>query len=110
MGRLQLHGVIYRPDSFVLTLRYCVNYKAIRCESTSLNRIVADESHRVIVAVYFTVHQCLTEFDALLVLLLKTQLMQHLVFNFFMIVHIFPTDELIFFAITWIVIAFFCKH
>ena len=36
--------------SFVLILRYCENLKAIRYESTSLNRIVADKSHRVIVA------------------------------------------------------------
>ena len=43
--RLQLHGAIYRPDSFVLMLRYCANLKAIRYESTSLNRIVADKSH-----------------------------------------------------------------
>ena len=48
--KLQLHGAIYRPDSFVLMLRYCANLKAIRYESTSLNRIVADKSHRVIVA------------------------------------------------------------
>ena len=48
--RLRLHGAIYRPYSFVLMLRYCANLKAIRCESTSLNRIVADKSHRVIVA------------------------------------------------------------
>ena len=48
--RLQLHGVIYRPDSFVLMLRYCANLKAMRYESTSLNRIVADKSHRVIAA------------------------------------------------------------
>ena len=48
--KLQLHATIYRPDSFVLMLRYCVNLKAIRYESTSLNRIVADKSHRVIVA------------------------------------------------------------
>ena len=47
---LQLHGAIYRPDSFVLMLRYCVNLKAIRYESTSFHRIVADKSHRVIVA------------------------------------------------------------
>ena len=40
--RLQLHGAIYRPDSFVLVLRYCANLKAVRHESTSLNRIVAD--------------------------------------------------------------------
>ena len=48
--RLQLHGAIYRPDSSVLMLRYCANLKAIRYESTSFNRIVADKSHRVIVA------------------------------------------------------------
>ena len=48
--RLQLHGAIYRPDSFVLMLRYCANLKSIRYESTSLNRIVADKSHRVILA------------------------------------------------------------
>ena len=48
--RLQLHGAIYRPDSFVLMLRYCVNLKAIRYESTSLKGIIADKSHRVIVA------------------------------------------------------------
>ena len=48
--RLELHGAIYHPDSFVLMLRYCANLKAIRYESTSLNRIVADKSHRVIVA------------------------------------------------------------
>ena len=34
--RLQLHGAIYRPDSFVMMLRYCENLKAIRYESTSL--------------------------------------------------------------------------
>ena len=48
--RLQLHGAIYRPDSFVLMLRYCANSKAIRYESTTLNGIVADKSHRVIAA------------------------------------------------------------
>ena len=47
--KLQLHGAIYRPDSFVLMLRYCANLKAIRYESTSLNRNVADKSHRVTV-------------------------------------------------------------
>ena len=46
--RLRLHGAIYRPDSFVLMLRYCANLKAIRYESTSLNKIVADKSHHVI--------------------------------------------------------------
>ena len=55
--RLQLHGSIYRPDSFVLMLCYCANLKAIRYESTSLNRIVADKSHRVIVALgYFSLN------------------------------------------------------
>ena len=48
--RLQLHGAIYGPDSFVLMLRYCANLKAIKYESTSLNRIVADKWHHVIVA------------------------------------------------------------
>ena len=33
--RLQLHVAIYRPDSFVLMLRYCANLKAIRYESMS---------------------------------------------------------------------------
>ena len=48
--RLQLHGAIYRPDSFAFMLRYCANLKAIRYESTSLNRIAADKSHHVIAA------------------------------------------------------------
>ena len=48
--RLQLHGAIYRPDSFVMMPRYCENLKAIRYESTRLNRSVADKSHRVIIA------------------------------------------------------------
>ena len=52
MFRLQLHCAIYRPDSFVLMLRYCVNLKAIRYESTSFNRIVANKSHRVIAALH----------------------------------------------------------
>ena len=38
------------PDSLVLMLRYCVNLKAIRYESTTSNGILADKSHRVIVA------------------------------------------------------------
>ena len=57
--RLQLHGAIYRPDSFVLMLRYCANLKAITYESTSFNRIVADKLHRIIVALddfYLTFH------------------------------------------------------
>ena len=48
--RLQLHGAIYRPDSFVMMLRYCSSLKAIRYESMSLNRTAADKSQRVIVA------------------------------------------------------------
>ena len=48
--RLRSDGAIYRPDSFVLMLHYCANLKAIRYESTSLDRIVADKSQRVIVA------------------------------------------------------------
>ena len=48
--RLQLHGAIYRPDSFVMMPRYCANLKAIRYESINLNRMVADKLHRVIVA------------------------------------------------------------
>ena len=48
--RLQLHCAIYRPDSFVLTSRHCANLKAIRYESTNLNRIVADKSQSVTVA------------------------------------------------------------
>ena len=51
--RLRLHDAIYRSDSFVLMLRYCANLKVIRYESTSLNRIVADKSHRVIVALSY---------------------------------------------------------
>ena len=47
---MPLLSVIYRPDSFVLMLRYCANLKAIRYESTNSNRIVADKSHGVIVA------------------------------------------------------------
>ena len=41
--RLQLHGTIYRSDSFVLMLCYCANLKAVKYESTTLNRIVADK-------------------------------------------------------------------
>ena len=36
----------------MLMLRYCANLKAIRYGSTSLNRIVDDKLHRVIVALY----------------------------------------------------------
>ena len=58
--RLQLHGAIYRPDSVVMVLRYCANLKTIRYESTSLNRIIADKSHRVIVAL-LSLHQELAD-------------------------------------------------
>ena len=61
--RLQLHGAIYRPDSFVLMLCYCANLKAIRSESTSLNRIVADKSHSVIVALVSKNEQVLINSD-----------------------------------------------
>ena len=48
--RLRLHGAIYRLDSFVSMIHYCANLKAIRYDSSSLDRIVADKSHRVMVA------------------------------------------------------------
>ena len=48
--KLQLHGPIYRPDSFLLMLRYCANLKTIRYESMTLNRIEADKLHRITVA------------------------------------------------------------
>ena len=57
--RLQLHGAIYRPNSFVLMLRYCANLKAIRYETMSLNKIVADKSHRVIVALGNVIFDCI---------------------------------------------------
>ena len=42
---------MYHPDSFEMMPRYCANLKAIRYESSSLNRIVADKSHHVIMAI-----------------------------------------------------------
>ena len=46
-------------------LRYCGDLKAIRYESTSLNRIVVDKSHGVIVAIARFFHFSLeTEFNA----------------------------------------------
>ena len=48
--KLQLHGAVYCLDSFVLIPHHCMNLKAIRYESMSLNRIATDKSHRVIVA------------------------------------------------------------
>ena len=50
--RLQLHDAIYSPDSFIMMLRYSSNLKAMRYKSMSLNRIAADKSHRVIVALF----------------------------------------------------------
>ena len=48
--RLQLHDVIYRPDSFVLMLHYCTNLKVIRYKSMSFNWIITNELHHVIAA------------------------------------------------------------
>ena len=62
--RLQLHGAIYRPDSFVLILRYCANLKAIRYESMSLNRIAAEKLHRVIVALLDVQGVCKQDFHS----------------------------------------------
>ena len=42
---------MYLPDSFVLMPHYRANLKAIRYESKSLNRIVADKLHSVTVAI-----------------------------------------------------------
>ena len=44
-----------------MMLRYCATLKAIRYESTSLNRIVADKSHCVIVALDSCLHFYLSE-------------------------------------------------
>ena len=52
MPRMDEESAIYRPDSFVLMLLYCANLEAIRYESKSLNEVVADKLHRVIVAEY----------------------------------------------------------
>ena len=46
------------PNSSVLLPRYYAHLKAIRYESTSLNRTVADRSHPVIVALKFTDFLC----------------------------------------------------
>ena len=46
----ELHVPICRPDAFKMMLPYYAKLKAIRYESTNLNRIVADKSHLVIVA------------------------------------------------------------
>ena len=41
---------LFNLNSFVSMLHYCANLKPIRYESMNLDRIVADKSHRVIVA------------------------------------------------------------
>ena len=38
------------PQFFVSMPHYCANVKPIRYASTTLDRIIADKSHRVIVA------------------------------------------------------------
>ena len=39
-GRLQLHGAIYRPDSFVLMLRYCAKgMLRLKISSIDLSRV-----------------------------------------------------------------------
>ena len=45
-----LHDTICLTDSFVFMLGHCVNFKAIRYESTSVNRIVSNKSHRLTLA------------------------------------------------------------
>ena len=47
-------------------LRYCANVKAIRYESTSLNKIVADKLLRVIIALF-----CMAREVLIAVLVLK---------------------------------------
>ena len=47
--RLRSHDAIYRPNSFVSMLYYCANLKVMN-ESRTLDRIVANKSHCVIVA------------------------------------------------------------
>ena len=44
---LRLDDAICLTDSLILTLNDCVNFKAMRYESRSFNRIVADKSHHV---------------------------------------------------------------
>ena len=46
-------------------LCYFANLKAIIYESTSLNRIVADKSHRVIIVAYNNQHLFRKDFDCL---------------------------------------------
>ena len=48
--KLVLHDTICLTDSVVFTPSYCVNFKEIRDESTSFNRIVVDKSHRATIA------------------------------------------------------------
>ena len=67
--RLQLHGAIYRPESYVFMPRYCTNLKAIRYESTSLNRIVTDKLHRVIVALRLQLHGAIYRPDSFVLMI-----------------------------------------
>ena len=47
---LALNDTIYSTDSFVFAFSYCLNFKAMRYESTSLNRVVVDKSYCVTIA------------------------------------------------------------
>ena len=46
--KLGLHNAICLIGSLVFTSGHCVNFKAMRYESTSFNRIVGNKSHRVV--------------------------------------------------------------
>ena len=50
--RVKLGLPICLTDSFVFTLGHCQKLKAMRYESASLNRILADKSHRITLALY----------------------------------------------------------
>ena len=67
--RLQLHGAIYRPDSFVLMRSYCVNLKAMRYESTSLKRIAADKSHPCNCSLRLQLHGAIYRLDSFVLML-----------------------------------------
>ena len=45
--KVGLHYAICLTNSFVFGRGDCVNFKAMRYESTGLNRILSDKSHRV---------------------------------------------------------------
>ena len=48
--KLGLRDAICLTGSFVFALYHCVNFGVMRCGSGSLNRLVADQSHHVILA------------------------------------------------------------